>query len=109
MTFPFGQPVVLIKRVKGQPDQFGNDTWTTIESTLTGAFDPGTSVEQIQGQDLLVTQPSVFLPPDANVVAVDAVRVGSDTYEVDGAPSLWVNPYTGWRAGLQVRLRRATG
>ena len=109
MSFPFGQPIVLVKRVRGNPDGFGNDTWTTTTTTVTGAFNPGTSSELVQGQDVVTTQPSVYLPPDADVAAVDAVQVGGVQYEVDGLPALWVNPWTGWRAGLEVRLRRVTG
>jgi hypothetical protein len=109
VTFPFGQPVVLVKRIKGQPDDYGNDTWTTEEVTVTGAFNPGTSLEQVQGQDLLVVQPSVYLPPDVDVAAVDAVKIGGLQYEVDGAPNRWANPFTGWSAGVEVKLRRTTG
>lgn len=109
MIFTFGEPITLVKRTKGAPDAFGNDTWTTTETTVKGACNPGASVELVQGQDLLTVQPSVYLPADVDVSAVDAVTVAGLTYEVDGSPNLWVNPYTGWRAGLEVKLRRVTG
>lgn len=109
MTLPFGQPITVVARVKGAPDAFGNDTWTTTTTTVTGAFDPGTSVEQIQGEDLLVTQPRVFLPAGVDVAAVDSVQFGGQSYEVDGAPIPWTSPLTGWSPGVEVKLRRATG
>lgn len=109
MTFPFGQYVELVVRTKGPPDVLGNDTWTTITKTVRGAFAPRGSVEQVQGQDTITTQPTVYLPADTVLTALDAVTVGDVTYEVDGAPNLWVNPFTGHRFGIEVRLKDVTG
>lgn len=109
MTFPFGQPITLVKRVKGAPDSFGNDTWTTTTTAVVGAFAPVASVELVQGQDVITTQPTVYLPAGTDVSALDAVQIDGKQYEVDGDPHNWVNPYTGWHAGLEVRLRRVTG
>jgi hypothetical protein len=107
--FPFGQPIVLVRRVKAAPDVLGNDTWTTTTSTVSGAFNPGTSVELVQGEDILTTQPTVMLPPGTLVEAIDAVQVDGLTYEVDGSPNSPVNPFTGWRPGVVVKLKRVTG
>jgi hypothetical protein len=109
MTFPFGQPITLIRRVKAALDAFGNDTWTTTTATVSGAFNPGTSVELVQGEDLLTTQPTVMLPPGTQVNALDAVQVDGLVYEVDGSPNSPVNPFTGWAPGVVVKLRRVTG
>jgi hypothetical protein len=109
VTFPFGQAITLIRRVKAAPDAFGNDTWTTATSTVSGAFNPGTSVELVQGEDVLTTQPTVMLPPGTQVAAVDAVQVDGDIYEVDGSPNAPVNPFTGWAPGVVVKLKRVTG
>lgn len=72
-----------------------------------GAFNPGTSVESLGGRDLLTVQPAVYLPAGTSIAAVDAVEVRGLTYEVDGSPNDWVNPFTGWNPGVEVRLRRA--
>jgi hypothetical protein len=109
VTFPFGQYVELVTRTKGPPDALGNDTWTAITTTARGAFAPAGSVEQVQGQDTVTTQPKVYLPPDTKLTAVDAVTVDGVTYEVDGVPELWVNPFTGHRFGIEVRLKDVTG
>lgn len=110
MTFPFGVPVTLLKRVKTGTDAFNNDVFNDVpQGTVTGAFAPGGSVEQIQGRDMVITQPTVYLPAGTDLGAVDAVEIGALQYEVDGDPHNWVNPWTGWRAGLEVRLRRVTG
>ena len=109
MTFPFGEPITLITRTKGAPDARGNDTWTPTTTTVTGAYNPGTSVELVQGQDLLTVQPSVYLPPGTVVSAIDAVQVAGLTYEVDGSPNEMTSPWTGKDFGIVVKLKRVTG
>ena len=110
MTFPFGISTTWVERVKGPPDSFGNDTWTTVETVVPAqAFDPGVSVEQIQGQDLVITQPTVYYPPGTVPASVDAIRIDGATYEVDGSPNAPQSPFTGVKPGVVVRLRKATG
>lgn len=109
MTFPFGEPITLMTRTKGAPDALGNDTWTTTTAVVTGAFNPGVSAELVQGQDLLTTQPTVYLPAGTIIGAIDAVQIDGMTYEVDGSPNEWRNPFTGWGAGIEVKLKRVTG
>lgn len=106
MTFPFGATVTLVRRVKSGEDAFGNDTFSTTSQTVVGAYSPGGSSEQVQGQDVVVTQPTVYLPTGTDLRAVDAIDIGGERFEVDGTPGEWQNPFTGWRPGLEVRLRR---
>jgi len=109
VTFPFPQTVTVVRRVKSGTDGFGNDVFTTATADVPGAFNPGTSAELVQGQDLLTVQPSVYLPAGTDVAAIDAVQVGGELFEVDGSPNVWVNPFTGWAPGVEVKLRRVTG
>ncbi|MCW2901912.1 MAG: hypothetical protein JWO67_4177 [Streptosporangiaceae bacterium] len=109
MTFPYGVPIVLVKRSKSGTDSFGNDVFAVTTSTVLGAFAPGGSTEQVQGQDTVTTQPTVFLPVGTNLAAVDAVQVAGLTFEVDGDPNTWISPLTGNGFGLEVKLRRVTG
>jgi hypothetical protein len=51
----------------------------------------------------------VYLPAGTVVGAIDAVQVAGQTYEVDGSPNDWQHPLTGWRPGVEVRLKRVTG
>ncbi|MGZ6806389.1 MAG: hypothetical protein ACXVGG_07115 [Mycobacteriaceae bacterium] len=106
MTFPFGQTVTLVKRVKSGQDAFGNDVYSTTTVAVSGAFAPGGSSEQLQGQDVVITQPTVYLPAGTDVSAVDAIDVAGQRFEVDGSPNDWQNPFTGWRPGVEVKLRR---
>lgn len=103
------QTVTLVRRTKGTPDAFGNDTWTTATRPVKGVVAPNGGVEQIQGRDTLVTQPTVYLPAGTDVTHLDAVVIDGLTYEVDGEPINWVHPLTGWRPGVEVKLRRAIG
>lgn len=108
MTFPFGQTVSLVKRVKSGTDSFGNDVYTMTSTDVLGAYAPGGSTEQVQGQDVVVTQPTVYLPAGTDVSSVDAIDVAGQRFEVDGLPNNWQNPFTGWRPGVEVKLRRVT-
>lgn len=101
--------MTVIERVKAPPDAFGNDTWTEVRTDVRGVFNPGGSTEIVQGQDVVIVQPTVVLPPGTDVAAIDAVEVDGNRYEVDGSPSAPVSPFTNWAPGVVVKLRRVTG
>jgi hypothetical protein len=80
--------------------------------SLAGVFAPGVSLEQVQGQDVVTTQPTVYYLPGTDVDAVDAVTVNGLLYEVDGEPNVWPpSPFTGWQPeySVEVRLKKVTG
>lgn len=109
MTFPHGQAVTLIRRVKSGTDALGNDVWSETRTDVRGVFSPGGSTEIVQGQDLVISQPTLALPPKTVVSSVDAVEVNGDTYEIDGSPNAPISPFTAWQPGVVVRLKRVTG
>lgn len=112
MQVRFTVPVVLKGRTVSGQDAFGNDVYSVTEETTDGIFAPGGSVEQVQGQDVVITQPTVYLRTGTSVAAVDAVTVGGLDYEVSGEPAAWPpNPFTGRQPefSVEVRLRRTTG
>lgn len=107
----FTVPVVLVSRTVTGQDPLGNDLYASTEVTVDGIFAPGGSTELVQGQDLVIDQPTVYLPTGTSAAAVDAVRVYGDTYEIDGTPRAWPpNPFTGWLPdfSVEVRLRRVS-
>lgn len=109
MTFPVGQVMTVVKRVKSGTDSLGNDTWTEVRTDVRGVFNPGGSSESVQGQDILVVQPTVAFPPGTDVDAIDAVEINGDRFEVDGSPNNMVNVFTGWNPGIIVKLKRVAG
>lgn len=108
--FPHGVPVTLHTRgVVGQ-DAYGNDVYGDTDTVVEGcAFDPGSSLELVQGQDMVRTQPTVYAPSGTAVTAVDALTVNGVRYEVDGSPNDYHSPFTGWGAGVVIRLKGVTG
>jgi hypothetical protein len=109
VTFPYGQQITLITRTRSGQDTYGNDIYTESSTVVTGAFNPGTSVELVQGQDLLTVQPTIYLPPDVQPQAIDAVEVDGLRFDVDGDTNVWQSPFTGWQPGNVVKLKRVTG
>jgi hypothetical protein len=107
--FPFGETVVLHTRTaSAQRDPYNKVLYSVSDTSVPGcAFDPGSSIESVQGRDLLVTQPTVYLPAGTSVRSVDAVTVRGVTYEVDGSPDGYTHPYTGWQTPVVVKLRAA--
>lgn len=110
MNAPFGPTVTLVSRTVTGVDTDGNDTYTTVETPVQAqAFDPGGSIEVLGDQDTVTTTPTLYLPPSVAVGSVDAVIVNGVTYEVDGSPSTYTNPFTGWTPGTVVKLRAVVG
>lgn len=109
MGLPFADPVTLHGREVTGQDQYGDDIYADQDCNVRGVFVPGGSVELIQGQATVITRPRVFLPAGTDVTAVDAVTVRGRRYDVDGTPSDWRSPMTGWRPGIEVPLREVTG
>lgn len=74
------------------------------------AFDPGGSSEPAeQGRASVTTQPSILAPFGADITATDRVVIRDRTWDVDGDPAAYRNPFTGWEAGLVVKLKAVAG
>lgn len=106
MIFPFGQTITLRHRTPNGTDSYGDDAWTVTTTTAVGAFAPARSVETDSGTATTL-QPAVYLPPGTGVDWLDAVIVDGVTYEVDGSPNVWTQPFTGWQPGVEVLLKTA--
>lgn len=104
-----GTTITVVRRIKSGTDSLGNDVWTEERTDVLGLFNPGTSAELVQGQDVITTQPSVYLPTGTDVTAIDRVEIAGLSYEVDGLPVSWVSPFSSWAPGVEVKLRRVTG
>ena len=106
---PFGLTVEVLG---GTRDLDGDLQGEQVVGTIVGAgFAPGTSIEDNDRKAQVVTTGTLYVPADAmQVTAQHRIRFpGGVVWSVDGAPGDWNSPLTGWQAGREIRLRRATG
>ena len=56
---------------------------------------------------------TLFAPYGADIAHADRIIISdpphAGTYEIEGVPAAWSNPYTGREAGMSVALRSAEG
>ena len=114
--FPFGEPVTILDGAATSQDDDGNDvaTWPTKATYPSCGVAPsdgnGTGGnEQTDARDTVVIGLTVFLPDGADVSPTDRAIVRGQMWEVVGEPQAWQNPFTGWRPGVPVALRRVKG
>lgn len=110
ILFPFGESATLSVRVVTGRDSDGNDVYGSSDTVVDlCGFDPGLSSEIVGGQDTVTTQPTLYMPPGSVAGHVDTVTVRGVTYDVDGEPTVWRSPFTGWTPGVVVKLKSVTG
>jgi hypothetical protein len=107
----FGETATLVARVKSGTDRLGQPTYTDEPTVVEGCvFAPAGSYERVQGQNVVTSTDTLYLPTGTAVPSViDKVIVRGKTYEVDGAPQIFQNPFTGTALGAVLRLKAVTG
>ena len=107
-----GEPVGVI-RAGTTVDRYENVVTvygTEVDFIIDGcAFDPGGSTEIHDGRTAVVTLPTVYAPPGADLLATDRLVVRGRPYDVTGTPAVWVNPYSATEKGVVVQLEEVTG
>jgi hypothetical protein len=99
-------PCTILRRVLGEPDEFGNPTYMTKEVEAKCAFQQQRRDEHDEGGELSDTIWNLWLPIGTEVDTGDAVVVKGRKYEVVGEPweaeegsrSLWHTECTVERA-----------
>ena len=110
MDFPFPEAATIVSRAVTGQDGDGNDVYGTVETATVGAFAPEGSTELIQGQNTVIANPTFYLADGAPTpAATDRLIVRGVTFDVDGEPQVYRNPFTGEEPGAVVRLERVTG
>jgi hypothetical protein len=90
-------------------DNFGDITGSDTGTEVTGcSVQPGSSTEQTDRGELVVTTLTVYLPAGTDILATDRVSVGGTVYEVDGDPARWVDQ-AGTESHVQAILRLTKG
>jgi hypothetical protein len=109
-TLSGGLTVVIRRRIVTGQDRQGNDIWGWADVTVPGAiFAPKGSIELVgKTGDSVVTTDSLYLPAGTVLTPEDEVVVAGVTYQADGEPSTWVNPWTN-DAIMRADLKRVTG
>lgn len=109
MPFTFSV-TVTIERPSGM-DRFGNRLAPTSHDVTRCAFFPGVSTENATAQrDTVISMGTLMAPEGADIQALDIVVMpGGKRWEVDGDPSTYESPFTGWRPGIPVKLRAVQG
>lgn len=107
--FAFPETFTLIGEAVTGEDGDGNDVTTPTESTVLGAFAPAGSTELVQGEDVVLTNPTLYLETGSPIPkATDRFRIRGEVYQVDGEPQFFHNPFTGDEPGPVVRLSKVT-
>jgi len=52
---------------------------------------------------------TLYAPTGADIAAVDRVETPHGVFAVEGEPSPWEHPMTGWKPGTVVKLRKVEG
>lgn len=109
VSFPFPETFTIHTRGITGKDGDGNDVYGDTDVTTSGAFAPEGSTELIQGEDVTLTHPTLYLSDGAPVpAATDEVTVRGTRYQIDGVPQTFHNPFTGDEPGAVVRLLKVT-
>lgn len=110
ISYAYGITVTFHTRTVTGQDAYGTDEFSDAATDVPGCvFDPGVSVESVQGQDMIRTQPTLYAPAGTWAWGVDRVSIDGTSYDVDGAPSAPKSPFSGWAPGVIVRLRAVIG
>lgn len=87
------------------------ESWATATDLGIYAFNPGTSQEVLVDGHMhrVETKPTIYLPSTATVGNRDKITARGVTYEVDGDPADFHNPYDSAMDGISINLRVVSG
>lgn len=115
MLFPSGETVTR-QRAASALDPYANEStgksWENPdELAIPGcAFGPGASSEPVvDARTEVLTQPTLYAPFGSDITAADRLVIRGRTWQVDGDPADYRNPFTGWEAGMVVKLKAVSG
>ena len=113
--FPHGETATRLRAFRTLDPYSGEESepdWdAAYELDIPGVgFNPGSSNEPTEvGRNAVITQPEVYAPTDADILAGDRLRIRGLVFDVEGDPADWRSPFTGWAPGLVVKLKRVEG
>lgn len=93
-------------------DRYGDRAVIATFEVSRCAFAPRTRVgtENNVRANTVTAEAELYVPPWAGIESSDQVELADGTtWEVEGRPENWASPFTGWRPGDLVALKRITG
>ena len=112
---PHGETVTRLRATASADPYSGENTdldWTDPdELAITGvAVEPVSVSEQVEdGSERLLVDARLYVPYQADVLPLDRLVVGTQTFTVEGARLDWKNPYSGDTPGSVLEVRRVAG
>jgi hypothetical protein len=111
-----GNATVTVVSVTTTVDADGNSTTTQTESTLEwAAVAPRASTERPHPRaPAVITAASLYAPYATVIDPDDTVRIADHSpavdgdWQVEGKPGPWASPFSDWRPGIEVALKRAS-
>lgn len=107
MYFAAGETVTVTRPAAKDRngDPVGADTTFTIDGC---AINYQSTSDDTERRETTLSWIELFCPPGTDIKSTDKVQLPNGrTYDVDGAPAPWKNPFTGWEPGVVVRLKGA--
>ena len=86
-------------------------TWDDPAATAVAGclFAPQSTSEDHDGRTTVLVGARLYMPTGTAVAAADRIVIRGVTYEVDGEPSVWVDPSGGDLDGIEVQLKKVDG
>ena len=107
MDFPHGV-TVTVRSVTTTDDGLGNTSETVTESAWGPcAVAPRYATESTDPRVPPVIVGKTVYGPTIALDSDDVLLIDGTAWQVDGLPGEWVNPFTGWDAGIEVPVKRA--
>jgi len=110
--YPHGL-TVEIWRAEAGTDEYGNATagsFAKLVAVPGCAVAPRKELELVtNGRTGVILGWTVYAPHGTDVKAHDQVRILDEQYEVEGEPGVWDSPFTGWKPGVEINIRKVTG
>jgi hypothetical protein len=111
----------VISVVINRPSSTGRDKYgdpvsasTTTTTVIAEAIAPSSTVEPT-GRDRqgIVIGYTLYLPYGTDILSTDTVTIAAapfaGSYDIEGEPAQWVDPFTGVGRGIVAELRRTEG
>jgi len=109
-VLPYGHTVTVRNRFVNGTDEFGNDKYGFIDSSVGPcSVQQSSSRESITATDQVATGMTVFMPYGTKISYLDAVIINDIEYEVTGIPDTWTSPFSGHNAPIRVQCVRVEG